>query len=184
MTPDPGFLPMLISDPHQLLRTRAQALARPPVEEIFEGESIEILEFRLASERYAVETSFVREVLPLRELTPLPGTPPFVLGIVNVRGRILPVYDIKKFFDLPDQGLTDLHRILLIQGHGLELGLLADAIAGTRTLPLEVLHPPLPTFTGVRAEYLRGLTAEGLVVLDLERLLTDPKIIVHEEAEP
>lgn len=183
MTEDPAYSSPAFEGSIPVLRARAQALARPPVRTDLTLEALDVLEFRLASERYAVETAFVREVLPFRDLTPLPGTPPFVLGIVNVRGRILPVYDIKKFFDLPDQGLTDLHKILLIQGHGLELGLLGDAIVGARTLPLEDMHPPLPTFTGVRAEYLRGVTAEGLVVLDVERILTDPKIIVHEEVE-
>ena len=82
---------------------------------------LELLEFRLASERYAVESRLVQEVHPLRDLTPLPCTPPFVLGIVNVRGRILPVLDLKKFFDLPERGLTDLHRIILVRGNDLEL---------------------------------------------------------------
>ena len=144
---------------------------------------LEVLEFRLAQERYAIETRYVREVYPLKDLTPLPSTPPFVLGIVNVRGRILPVLDLKKFFDLPEQGLTDLHRIILVRGNDLELGLLADVIVGVRSIPVDSLQPSLPTLTGIRADYLKGVTAERLVVLDLDRILTDPKIIVHEEVE-
>ena len=119
----------------------------------------------------------------MKELTPLPCTPPFVLGIVNVRGRILPVLDLKKFFDLPEKGLTDLHRIILVRGNDLELGLLADVIVGVRSIPADSLQPSLPTLTGVRSDYLKGVTAERLVVLDLARILADPKIIVHEEVE-
>ena len=170
-------------DARQILRARAQALARPPERAAVAAASLELLEFRLANECYALETRYVREVYPLKNLTPLPCTPPFVLGIVNVRGRILPVLDLKKFFELPEQGLTDLHRIILVQGHDLELGLLADVIAGVRTIPVDSLQPSLPTLTGIRAEYLKGVTAERLVVLDLDRILTDPKIIVHEEVE-
>ena len=144
---------------------------------------LEVLEFRLAQERYALEDRWVQEVCPLKELTPLPCTPPFVLGIVNVRGRILPVLDLKKFFDLPEQGLTDLHRIILVRGNDLELGLLADVIVGVRSIPADSLQPSLPTLTGIRGEYLKGVTAERLVVLDLARILADPKIIVHEEVE-
>jgi purine-binding chemotaxis protein CheW len=106
-----------------------------------------------------------------------------VLGIVNVRGHILPVLDFKKFFDLPEQGLTDLHRIIFVRGHDLELGLLADVIVGVRSIPEESLQPSLPTLTGIRSEYLKGVTAERLVVLDLDRILTDQKIIVHQEVE-
>lgn len=167
----------------QILRTRAQALARPLARPAQAEGMLELLEFRLAQERYALETRWVREVSVFKELTPLPCCPPFVLGIVNVRGRILPVLDLKKFFDLPEKGLTDLHRIVLVGGNDLELGLLADTIVGVRTIPAADLQSSLPTLTGVRSDYLQGVTAERLVVLDLARILADPKIIVHEEVE-
>ena len=95
----------------------------------------------------------------------------------------MPVIDIKKFFDLPDKGLTDLHRVILVRGNDLELGLLADVIVGVRSIPMDSLQPSLPTLTGIRADYLKGVTSERLVVLDLDRILADPKIIVHEEVE-
>ena len=167
----------------QILLARAQALARTPERTAVAGASLEVLEFRLAQERYALEDRWVQEVCPFKELTPLPCTPPFVLGIVNVRGRILPVLDLKKFFDLPEQGLTDLHRLILVRGNDLELGLLADVIVGVRSIPVDSLQPSLPTLTGIRSDYLKGVTAERLVVLDLARILADPKIIVHEEVE-
>lgn len=170
-------------DAGQILRARARALARAPERAAVLPGSIEVLEFRLARESYAVEARYVREVYPLKSLTPLPCTPPFLLGIVSVRGRIEPVLDLKKFFDLPEEGLTDLHRIILVEGNDLALGLLADVIVGVRTVPVESLQASLPTLTGIRAEYLKGVTAERLVVLDLARILTDPKIIVHEEVE-
>ena len=171
------------SDAGQVLRARARALARPPERAPAADASLDLLEFRLARESYALETRYVDEVYPLNGLTPLPCTPPFVLGIVNVRGRITPVIDIKKFFDLPDKGLTDLHRIILVRGNDLELGLLADVIVGVRTIPVDSLQPSLPTLTGIRAEYLKGVTAERLVVLDLDRILTDPRIMVQEDVQ-
>ena len=170
-------------DAKQILRARAEMLARPREHAPAAGSLLELLEFRLAQERYAVETRYVREVHPLKDLTPLPFTPPFVLGIVYVRGEILPVLDLKRFFELPEQGLTDLHRIILVRGHDLELGLLADEIVGVRSIPVESLQLSLPTLTGIRSDYLKGVTAERLVVLDLARILADSKIIVHDEAE-
>lgn len=165
----------------RLLRARAQALARVPEPAQAQNTLLELLEFRLASERYALETRHVLEVQTLRELTPLPCTPSFLLGVVNVRSRVLPVLDIKKFFGLPEQGLTDLHRIILVRGHDLELGLLADVIVGVRKVRVESLQPTLATLTGIHADYLKGIDAERLVVLDLDRILSDPKIIVHDE---
>jgi purine-binding chemotaxis protein CheW len=171
------------ADAERTLRARAQALARPPDRAPAKGSMLDLLEFRLASERYALETRHVQEVHPLRELTPLPCTPPFVLGIINVRGRILPVIDMKKFFELPDRGLTDLHRIILVRGNDIELGLLADVIVGVRSVASDSLQPSLPTLTGIRADYLKGIAEQHLVVLDLDRILSDPKIIVHEEVD-
>jgi purine-binding chemotaxis protein CheW len=79
--------------------------------------------------------------------------------------------------------LTDLHRIILVSGNDLELGLLADSIVGVRSVPMADLQSTLPTLTGVRSDYLKGVTADRLVVLDLGRILADPKIIVHEEVD-
>lgn len=166
----------------KILRQRAQALARvppPPAADTV----LELLEFGLASERYAIERRYVQEVQPLRELTPLPCTPAFILGIVNVRGRVVPVLDLKKFFDLPERGLTDLHRTIIVRGNDLEIGLLADVIIGISAVPAESLQPSLPTLTGIRADYLKGVTVGRQVVLAVERILSDPKIIVHEEVE-
>lgn len=164
----------------RVLRERAARLARPAGATQAPSDAIELLEFRLASERYAVETRFVLEVHPLRDLTPLPGTPPFVRGIVNLRGRILPVYDLKKFFALPEQGLTDLHRIVVVGAEDFEIGLLADVVTSVRTLSRSALSPPLPTLSAIAAEYLKGVSEERLVVLDLERLLSDPRIVVND----
>jgi purine-binding chemotaxis protein CheW len=163
----------------RVLRERAAALAHPgnsrPI-----VDSLELLEFRLAGERYAVETRFVSEVHPLRDLTPLPGTPAFVRGIVNLRGRIVPVYDLKKFFSLPEQGLTDLHRIVVVGGGDFEVGLLADVVVGVCELEREALSPALPTLSAIAAGYLMGVSEERLVVLDLERILMDPRIVVND----
>jgi len=167
----------------RILHERAVALARAPPAVASADASLELLEFKLASERYAIETRHVVEVHPLRDLTPLPGTPPFIRGIVNLRGRILPVFDLKKFFDLPEQGVTDLHRIIVVRGNDLELGLLADVVAGVRRVAADTLVPALPTLSQIGAEYLKGVSDERLVVLDLDRICADPKIVVHDEVD-
>jgi purine-binding chemotaxis protein CheW len=167
----------------EILRARAKALAKEEKHEDAGGEYIEIVEFHLASETYGIESSYVREVCPLRELTPLPGTPPFVLGIINVRGRIVSILDIKKFFDLPDKGLTDLNKVLILHGRTMEFGLLADALVGVRKIPTSELQASLPTLKGIREEYLKGVTKERVVILDAEKLLADKKIIVHDNIQ-
>jgi len=164
-----------------ILRERALALAREPEKEETAA-SLEVVEFLLAYERYGIESSYIREVYPLKDLTPLPCTPPFVLGIMNVRGKILSVIDIRKFFDLPQKGLTDLNKVIIVHDDFMEFGILADAILGVRLIPVRELQPSLPTLTEVRADYLKGVTEERLVVLDGGAILSDRRIVVHEEA--
>ncbi len=159
----------------RILKARAVALGREPAKERDEP-SAEVVTFLLAYETYGLESRWVREIFPLRELTPLPWNPPFVAGIVNVRGRILPVIDIKKLFDLPEKGLPDLNKVLVIQSGELELGILADQILGMRSIPLSLIQPSLPTLTGIREDYLKGVTPERLVILDAEKILSDPRL--------
>lgn len=167
----------------RILKTRAQALARAAEAAEAADAYIEVVEFTLAYERYAIESHCVREVYPLDNLTPLPCTPAFVLGIVNVRGEILSVIDIKKFFDLPEKGLTDLNKVIVLQSGDIVFGMLADAIIGTRRIPIADIQPSLPTLTGIREEYLKGVTPECSVILDAEKLLADEKIVVREQVE-
>ena len=119
----------------------------------------------------------------MTELTPLPCTPAFVFGLINVRGQILTVMDMKKFFDLPERGITNLNKVIVVRKEAMELGILADEIIGIRNIQMNELQPPLSIMTGIYADYLKGITGERLIVLDMERFLTDRQLIVNEEVE-
>ena len=164
-----------------ILQTRALTLAQ----EASLGQGVEdvteVLEFTLAYERYAVETQYVNQVAMLEQLIPLPCTPDFVLGIVNLRGAILPVLDLKNFFELPVKGLTDLNKIIVLQSEKILFGILADEIVGVRNILLREVQSSLPTLTGVRKDYLRGVTPERITLLDAEKLLISENIIVQEQ---
>ena len=167
----------------RILKARAEALAREPAPAQAAGGHIEVVEFVLAYERYAVETRYVREVSPLENLTPLPCTPAFILGIVNLRGEILSVIDLKKFFELPEKGLTDLNKVIVLEAENMRFGILADAVSGVRRVRVDEIQPSLPTLTGVREAYLKGVTAERMVILDADKILADERIIVLEQVD-
>lgn len=167
-------------NPRRILRERARALAREGPKTAQSEARLQVVEFLLAHERYAIEAHYIREVYPVREFTALPCTPPFVLGIINVRGQIVSIIDLRKFFDLPRQGLTDLNRAIILRQHEMEFAVLADAIVGVRFVPLDEVQPSLPTLTGIRAEYLKGVCRDGMVILDGGKILSDRKIIVEE----
>jgi purine-binding chemotaxis protein CheW len=167
----------------RVLRQRARELALDTSRTGAADAILSVVEFELAGERYAVELVHVREVSLLRELTPVPCTPAFVLGIINLRGEIRTVIDLKKFFDLPSKGITELNKIIMLHVGGMELGLLADVILGVRAVSAAALQAAPPTLTGVRADYLRGVTHDRLAVLDAAKLLASSRIIVNETSE-
>lgn len=163
------------------MKERAAALARVPPKPQ-SGERIHAVEFLLAYERYAIETGFVREVFPLRDFCPLPCAPAFVVSIINIRGRIVSVVDFKKFFELPERGLTELNKVIVISDGKLEFGILADAAIGLREIHLSEIQPVVPTLTGIRAEYLRGVTTDRTIVLDGNKILASKRFLIREES--
>jgi purine-binding chemotaxis protein CheW len=166
----------------RILRARARSLAaRDKAEEHASRLRFEVVEFVVGPEHYAIESSYICEIHPLSEFTPLPCTPAFVLGLINVRGQILSIIDIKKLLGLPEKGLTELNKVIIVQSGQMEVGILADAIVGVRLLAADELYPSLPTLTGIGAEYVKGITREPLVVLDMENILSDERLIVDEE---
>jgi purine-binding chemotaxis protein CheW len=168
-------------DRKKILKARAGLLARKP-EKAKDGGTIEVVEFMLAGEHYGIESHFVREVYPLKDYTPLPSTPSFVLGLVNVRGQIISVIDIKKFFDMPEKGIGDLNKVVIIHDGMMEFGILADSILGIRSIAVREIQPSLPTLTDIREKFVKGITTKQMVVLDAGKLLADKHVIVHEEA--
>lgn len=166
----------------RILQERARALAAPlPVPD--DGETIRIVEFVLSRERYGFEARWVRSIHPLRQLTVLPCTPPHVLGIVNLRGHVVAVIDIRRFFGLPQRGLADLDKVVVLTDGAMEFGVLADSVPGARTLRRDALQGDIPTFGGIRQAYLLGVTADRLAVLDAARLLHDPALKVDEQVQ-
>ncbi len=179
-----SFNESMDSKEQSILRSRAQELAEEPKEELRIEDQIEILEFVLTGEHYGVESIYAKEVYPIKELTPIPSLPSFVIGIISIRGQILSILDIRRFFELPTkEGLGDLNRVIHVHTPEMELGLLADRIVGVHFIPKKKIQPPLPTLTGIRSEFLSGVTSERLIVLDIQKMLKDPRLIVNQEVE-
>jgi len=167
----------------RVFKQRARLLSQEAERVEEEENQLEVVEFVLAYENYAIESEYISEVYPLNEFTPIPCTPDFVLGIINVRGKIISIIDLKRFFDLPEKGIADFNKVIIINSELREFGIVADSITGVRSIPISEIQPSLPTLTGVREEYLKGVLEDRMVVLDAVKILSDRNIIVHEDVE-
>ncbi len=120
----PQFQPAWQRDParspaaaERLLQERARLLAQEPPAPT-SGEVLMVVEFTLGTEHYGIDSTLVREVYPLKEYTPLPGTPDFIMGIMNVRGQILSITDLCTLFALPLPGLRTANRVIILSHPG------------------------------------------------------------------
>ncbi len=165
----------------RILRERAEALARPPEEKALPSAPLECLVFSLGGDRCGIETAHVVDVLRFTDLTRVPGTPPFVLGVMNHRGRILPVLDIQRLLGTAETTATAGSRVLTVEAGGMAFGILANAVAGSIRVGAEELAPPPAGLAGVGASVVRGVTAEMIAILDVDALVRDPRMVVNEE---
>ncbi len=164
----------------KILKERAGLLKTEVVEEKITGEQFEGLEFLLTNERYAIDANYVNEVIPLKDLTPLPCTPDFILGIINVRGKIIAVININKFFNLLEKSITKLNRVIVVKHQDIELGILADEIIGSTHIFPDKLQTTIPTITGINNDYLLGVTEDRLIIFNIKEFLLNDKIIINE----
>jgi purine-binding chemotaxis protein CheW len=171
-----------MSDSNTILKTRAKTLARKSEARESLREGAEFLEFALAQERYAIEACHIREVYPLKRLTPVPCIPDFVLGIINLRGQICSVIDIKKLIGIPDTPLTDSSKVIVVFNDDMELGILADEILGVRKFLLSSIKDDL-SFDRAKGEYLSGVTLDRVGILDIAKLLAEESIVIYQEVD-
>jgi purine-binding chemotaxis protein CheW len=166
---------------HKILRERAAALSHALEDDEPVGDLLELLEFELAGERYAIDSDAVKEVYALKEITPVPGTPAFILGVVSVRGRVVSVIDLGRLFEGEARSGETFKFALVLQSPKMEFAVLADEVAGICRLRSSELQTSLPTLTGTRRKYFRGVTPDRVTVLDAQRLLGDDSLVVRQE---
>lgn len=161
----------------QELEARAQRLARPLGEAVDAAGRIEVVTWRVMTERFALETTYVREITRVRELTAVPRAPAFLAGICNIHGEIVPAFDLRKLLGLGSGGLSDLSYLVVVGDGTPEFGILADSVETVMSLADQAIVTGSLPATGATA-CLRGLTQEGLLVLDGAALLSEPALFI------
>lgn len=131
--------------------------------------------FGLGKEEYGVEITQVQEIVRLQEITNIPNTPDFVEGVVNLRGKVIPLIDLKKRFALEQTQRNGDNRIIVISVNDSIIGVIVDYVSEVLRIPDDRIEPPPAVVKGIGKEYLKGIgkiSDRLLILLDLDKILS------------
>jgi purine-binding chemotaxis protein CheW len=168
----------------RILQERAAKLSRPLEQPRADAQSFDVLTFALGRERYAVESRCVREVLRLTELAPLPRVPEFVVGVTNLHGEILCVFDLQIFFGFAAKGLTNRAHVVVCAGEKAEFGIIVDAVHEVARLAAEDVRSDTIFESARGRECIRGVTRDAVLFVDLPALMRHPELFIGRSDEP
>jgi len=140
---------------------------------------IQVACFSLNDDLYAADIMRIKEIIRPQKLTPLPQAPAFIDGIINLRGAVIPVVDLRKRFDMPARELTASTRLLIVRLSAQTLGLVVDDVTEVITVPVKDIKPPPAVSEGVIVNHLLGVCLSGenmVMLLDIDRLLTTKEV--------
>lgn len=135
----------------------------------------------LGNERYGIEVTRTREIIARYEIVPLPKTPEFIEGIISLRGDIIPVVDLRKRFELPYKERDDDTRIIVIEMRDFTVGIQVDKVYEVLKLTEDAIEPPPPMVSGLKADYLEGVTeVKGKLtsILNLDEVFSSTERII------
>ncbi len=141
-----------------------------------EDDVIQWVTFRLADENYGIAVMQVQEVLRVSKITPVPGAPPYVLGIINLRGNVVTVLDTRNRFGLPPKEVDDASRIIIIESEENVVGLLVDSVAEVVYLRASEIESSPNVGNEDSARYIQGVHSQDgklLILVDVNKLLTE-----------
>lgn len=149
-------------------------------------EKVKVVVFRLKDEEYGVEVDQVKSIERMESITRVPNTPSFVKGVINLRGVVIPVINLRSRFQMEEEDYTDSTRIVIVHVNEMEVGLIVDAALDVLDVPLDAIEPPPEVVGGVEAAYLRGMAKledRLLVLLNLDRVLSPEELKQVEQME-
>jgi len=145
---------------------------------------VQLVAFVLENEEFAVDIQQVREVLKMTRITPLPRSLEFVEGVINLRGEVLPVVDLRKRFGLGTTNRDDHNRIIIVEISGSDVGLIVDSVSEVVRLPENSIHSSPGSVAGARTDLIKAVGKKDdrlIIILDLEKILSSEEQISLQE---
>lgn len=145
-----------------------------------ENELHQLISFIVGDEEYGLDILRVKEVIRMREITRLPRAPSFVKGVINLRGDVIPILDLRDKFGLEHQGTTTMTRVIVVDVDGRLVGMVVDAASQVVRIPESQIEPPPPIVGGLSVEFINGvgkLDERLIILLNIDRILsTEEKV--------
>lgn len=138
-------------------------------------DDLQIVTFKVGDEEFSVSILKVQEIIRMSEITKVPRSPDFVEGVINLRGRVIPVIDLRKRFGLQkvERGIDA--RTIVVDSAGKVVGLIVDSVTEVLRLPASTVEPPPDIVSGVDSEYIDGvgkLSNRLVILLNLDKVLS------------
>jgi purine-binding chemotaxis protein CheW len=150
------------------------------------GEEIQLVVFKLNNEEYGVEISQVREIIKMTKITNIPRAPPFLEGVINLRGQITAVMDLKKRLGLKGRAEGEKARIIIGEIGDIVMGMIVDSVSEVLRIEVKNIDPTPSISTEIEAEYIRGVGKVGdrlIILLDIEKILTPKEVAQVKEIQ-
>ncbi len=139
------------------------------------SEILQLVSFRIGNEEFGVDILSVREINRMSEITQVPNSPEFIDGVINLRGKVIPVLDLRTKLDMERIDYSKDTRIIVVELQGRTVGFVVDAVSEVLRIPSNITEPPPPMVAGIDAEYITAvakLEDRLLILLDLEKTLS------------
>jgi purine-binding chemotaxis protein CheW len=150
------------------------------------SETFQVVSFRLGREAFGVDILKVREIVRIQKVAKVPQTPEYVEGMINLRGTVIPILNLRKRFGLGDVERDSQTRIIVFGMGEKTIGVVVDRVDKVLRLPVDQIEPPPEIGSGRVQEYVTGVgkTADDLIIiLEIDKVLTDAEIVTFEELE-
>ncbi len=141
---------------------------------VIHTDMLQLVTFKLDGQKYAVDILKVQEINNMKEITSIPNAPTYLEGAINLRGKVIPVLNLRKKFGFGENANSELCKIVIMDVRGVIMGLIVDAVSDVLRITRDVVEPPPPVSSNISSEFISSIAKlpEGLVILlDMDRLL-------------
>lgn len=138
------------------------------------GTVLQLVTFTLGTEEYAIDILKVQEINRMTEITMVPNAPPFVEGVMNLRGKVIQVMSLRGKFGMEGKSSDECSRVMIVDLQGVTIGLIVDSVSEVLRVPSDVVEPTPPMSSNISTEFIHGIAKLNdrlIILLDIDKIL-------------